>query len=402
MLTYRPHNRAHIRARFSAAAGVSLPPGRRCVLPAVLVAAALSLALTATALAGSLFSPLSGDELALSAVYEGDGLVTVTAENLSEKPLHLQGALRLTRWASGEEVAPQRDRACFSGADIAPHSLETFSIDLSAAYDVAALEEPIWDWYALILTNHSFLFGQDWMCSLRFSEPVREERPAPAPLTADGVALEEMEASLRPYFARDLRDTALREEETEAYAARVRDLLAAVPGGTAEPLAPCLLPPEIGENTVFDPGYTLGPQRELTGLHETGVDAAFHLLGREEDRFLALSVLLPLRDYGEDTCRPLPVRWYVTYDASDVREERYAFLYGRLISFADLAPCRVYEGEGLVCYEISSLVYRDLDTYLDACLAADPDVRWDDALRARARAVYDWGGGPFDAMERRG
>lgn len=43
-------------------------------------------------------SNLSGDELNLSTIYEGNGLVSVQIENRSDKALHFQSALKLVQW----------------------------------------------------------------------------------------------------------------------------------------------------------------------------------------------------------------------------------------------------------------------------------------------------------------
>ena len=78
---------------------------RRAAAPFVLAAAVLAALLTVTALAADLFSPLAGDDLALGAVYEGDGVVSVHVENRSDKELKFQGQLRLLRWDTSEEIA---------------------------------------------------------------------------------------------------------------------------------------------------------------------------------------------------------------------------------------------------------------------------------------------------------
>ena len=88
-------NMANIRRRFTAKTGVSMPESRPRRLPArsLLLAAVLAVLLTATAFAGTLFSGLEGDDLALSAEYLGGGVVEITVENRSGKSLNLQPAV---------------------------------------------------------------------------------------------------------------------------------------------------------------------------------------------------------------------------------------------------------------------------------------------------------------------
>ena len=96
----------HIKEIFTERTGVSLPRRRRRRLGTVaLLAAALALCLGATVAAASLFSSLEEDQLSLTAVYQGDGVVTVEVENRSDKALRFQPVLRLTRWRTGEAAA---------------------------------------------------------------------------------------------------------------------------------------------------------------------------------------------------------------------------------------------------------------------------------------------------------
>ena len=67
------------------------------------------------------------------------------------------------------------------------------TIDLSAAYDFSVLEQPLVDdHYYFVLTNNNFLFGQDWMCSIEFTEPIITpiQEPTPInPVEADKVSV---------------------------------------------------------------------------------------------------------------------------------------------------------------------------------------------------------------------
>ena len=143
MNSFNRDNLDHIKNIFQGKTGVELsarrPVGRG--IRAALVLAAVIACCTVTALAVGLFSSLDGDDLALSAVYEGDGIVAIRVENRSDKVLQFQETLKLMRWTTGETV-PCFGDAAFGGTKIEPHSSGVMTIDLSGAYDIGMLEEP--------------------------------------------------------------------------------------------------------------------------------------------------------------------------------------------------------------------------------------------------------------------
>lgn len=153
-------------------------------LALLLVAAILALGLIACA--PILFNSISGDDLSFRACYAGKGIVEITVENNSDKNLSFQPKLKLKRWSDGSEI-PAHGKILFQNTQIAPASSGVMTVDLSSAYNLDELETPLHnDWYYLVLTNHNFLFGQDWMCSVSFSEkdsvdaPVYPVQPSPA------------------------------------------------------------------------------------------------------------------------------------------------------------------------------------------------------------------------------
>lgn len=98
MRSFSEENYRNIQSLFTEKTGVPLRKRRAArAAPFVLAAAVLAALLTVTALAADLFSPLVGDDLALGAVYEGDGVVSVHVENRSDKELKFQKQLRLLR-----------------------------------------------------------------------------------------------------------------------------------------------------------------------------------------------------------------------------------------------------------------------------------------------------------------
>lgn len=117
---------------------------------------------TITAFAMSLFPSLSGDDLGLTATYEGNGVVAIQVENRSDKELNFQSRLKLMRWSTSEEVMPTSNNVTFSGTNFAAHSSGIMTIDISNTYDMELLEQPLVDdHYYFVLTNNNFMFGQD-------------------------------------------------------------------------------------------------------------------------------------------------------------------------------------------------------------------------------------------------
>ena len=400
MNTYRQENLRNIQDIFEARTGTTLPrhTAPHTGVRTALLAALLLLCLSATAYAYREFSALAGDDLSLTASYAGGGVVNISVENRSGKTLRFQRQLKLLRWSTGEET-PQSGEIMMTGTEYAPHSRGVLTIDLSGAYNVALLEEPIEDWYYFVLTNGSFLFGQDWTCSVNFSQPVStaaqppaasgsEEGPAaPAEIAQAGAG--GPEEALAWYFEEDEAGPALRGKRNGEYARQVRELLAGSEGKIVSSVSPALVPADPAEDAVFDPGFTAEPQRVLTGVHVQPVDWDFRLLAAEGESAQILSVMLPLRD-DPDVFRELPILYYFFYEKAAVAEDARVFLYGHLLTFRELEDCRVWEDENYVCYEVHSLIYADLEAHTQRWLSANPDVLYDEALRLRAQNVYDY------------
>ena len=146
MDSFKRTNLQNIKDIFEKRTGVDLDRGKsfQPFKMAVIAAAVILCCLSATAFTFSLFSSLSGDDLGISAVYEGNGVVSVWVENRSDKDLHFQSALKLMQWSTSEEIAPIAEKnVSFSGTHIPAHSSGTMTIDLSEAYDIAMLETPL-------------------------------------------------------------------------------------------------------------------------------------------------------------------------------------------------------------------------------------------------------------------
>ena len=169
------------------------------------------------------FSSLKGDEVQLKGTYEGNGVVSVWVENESDRNLSFQPDLRLIQYKAGVEI-PQKDggQVTFWHTDIAAHSQGTMTIDLSESYDLTQLEKPLEnDWYELILTNNGFAFGQDWKCSVDFSDMSVAGETMEYPNPEADLQAEEVEESLAFYFQKSVQEkyqrTALEEAYQQAY-----------------------------------------------------------------------------------------------------------------------------------------------------------------------------------------
>ena len=395
MNTFRRKNLRNIQIIFETRTGVTLPRSAAAhpTIRMALLFAVLLLSLSVTAYAYREFTALSGDELSLTAAYVGGGVVNITVENRSDKALRFQPQLKLLRWSTGEEAIQTGD-ILMTNREYAPHSQGIMTIDLSKAYNMALLEEPIGDWYYFVLTNGGFLFGQDWICSVNFSLPIS---PAPQSTAISEPSVFQItpseegrgpEEKLAWYFEGN-GGPELRDSKNGAYIQQVRELLAGQEERVVSSVSPALVLEDPAEDAVFDPGFTDEPQRVLTGLHVHPVDWDFRLLAAEGESAQILSVMLPLRDYP-DTFRELPILYYFMYEKAAVAEEACVFLYGQVLSFRELEDCKVWENDDYICYEVHSLIYSDLEAHTKQWLQANPEVMFDDALRQRVRNVYDY------------
>lgn len=207
MNSFRKSNLQNIKNIFEKKTGVELenaPVWRYPIKKYVVIAAVLVCSFTMTAFAASLFSSLSGDDLSLSSTYEGNGIVSIQVENKSDKDLNFQKQLKLMRWSTSEEIAPLSDNIIFENTEIKANTSGTMTIDLSAAYDFSVLEQPLVDdHYYFVLTNNNFLFGQDWMCSIEFTEPIITPIQDPTPINpveADKVSVSKVAEKLQHYL----------------------------------------------------------------------------------------------------------------------------------------------------------------------------------------------------------
>lgn len=388
MEPFTPDRLSHIERRFCEKAGLPYVPRRRRPVRTALVLAAALCLLSLTVFAAGLFSPLHGDALSLSARYEGDGIVSVTVENGSDKPLTFQPQLKLMRWSTAQEVEPlPGGEVDFETLQFAPHSEGVMTLDLSHAYDLEALEEPLQnDHYYLLLTNQNFVFGQDWICSLFFSEAEEETPAVVEPLPPDQALAAQAEALLRPFLENTALDPDLRRQQAQDYWAACREVIEAAEGRVVSSVSPMLFLDKEDPAVIFDDTIPAGEQfTRLTFTAWTVWDSfGVPVGGLESERALEISGLVPHAQGQTDGGAAVPLCWYLFYNRSDTEDpEALALIRGQLLSFEALAEDRVWENEDYVCYDVTDLFYTDFDAHVAAVLSQRTDVYSDSQILER-------------------
>ena len=391
-------NLQNIKTIFEEKTGVSLGARhrRQPIRAVVLVAAVLVCSLAMTAFAARLFSSLSGDDLGLSATYEGDGIVSIQIENRSDQELRFQPQLKLMRWSTSEEVAPLSDAITFSGTDLAAHTSGVMTIDLSAAYDMELLEQPLTDdHYYLVLTNNDFMFGQDWMCSVTFADPIdtTTEEPDPvAPVDADPELVSQILEELRPYFDAYPTDIAAQRTLVDDYLDTCAQLLAALDQDVIVSKASPLAIDGLDPGVVFDETVPREDQHLLTGLHRYALDGYGIPVGSTKDESaLVLSAYVPQRKGEAEGGAEVPLLYFFTYDVDDIQSPQdRTFIHGQLMTFEQLDPYKVYEDDQYVCYEVTDLFYTDLRQHVESMLSQRSDVYFDEQIWERVENIYTY------------
>lgn len=422
----QPESPAEYPLDFEEKTGVDFAPAHkmhtRTGWKAVYAAAVLAVAmLTMVSCAYVVFSPLHGDELALSGSYAGNGVVEVTVTNGSEKHLRLQENVRLISWAAdGGEEAPHGEVYFEGNTGIAPGASETIRIDLSEAYDIPRLEQAENPKYYLLLTNKNFLFGHDWICSFSFraSEPAPTEvQPIVQPTEADTTEPETTEPTedsgtpvgvepeiweniapeLRFYFENAYNgESAARNEQHLRYQEKVRELLLRTDKQIVRPVDPLLLVNKTPEDVTFDSTFPQDIQYQLVGQNHLALDGCGRMVGSVfgggvSDRALMIQAMLP-NDRGQtDGGVYLPLLYLFTYPRSEIQsDDDCTFIYGQLLTFGEMEPYKVYQDGEYVVYDMTHLFYTDLDAYIDYFITTRTDIYFDETIRQRVHHIFDY------------
>lgn len=366
-------------------------------LALLLVAAILVLGLVACA--PMLFSSISGDDLSLGAKYVGNGIVEITVENRSAKVLNFQPKLKLQRWSDGEEI-PAKGKVTFQNTQIAPKSSGVMTVDLSKAYDLNELETPLLnDWYYFLLTNNNFCFGQDWMCSVSFSEEDHMDAPAypvqPSPAEADPALVRSVDPDLRAFFEESiLTDKEKRAEITMAYYERCAEVIRASGKTVIHPVspAPTFLTADFPEGTVLDRNLPEEIQYQLIGLTVASVDSyAFPVGASWEDTAYIFSVIVPQKaaDLSEATGDAIQVTYVMAFDSEQAAQpDAYTLIRGQLVPLSELLPDTVYRDEQYTAFNVTNYFFTDLDTHIGAFRQSRSDLFFNEDVLERIHNGY--------------
>lgn len=384
-------NLYNIKEKVARETGVSFRYSGVPVRKMAVLAAAAVCCLALAAFARPLFTPLNGDELSLLGVYRGAGIVEICVKNGSDRDLEFQEQTRLMCWVPDEEVKPIGGNVVFENTFFPANSEGTMTVDLSQAYDIAALEmegKNLRSYY-LLLTNRDFLFGHDWMCSFTFErEETAAEEEGQAHRAARAEGLEEMEASLRFYFEDAYGDqvTGLNEANF-AYLQKVDECITRFEGTVASPLAPVVA--VGGQSQTLDPDPYIVTEGENVDCTWVTVDGYHRLIGgKMGEKALAVTALVPSRQYP-DSFRAIPLVYTLVYRREDAKAENWAFFYGQFHSFGELEEEKVYEDENYAVFDITDWLYRDLEGYLDFVQETDADLLLDEDARRELRGICE-------------
>ena len=344
-------------------------------LALLLVAAIFALGLVACA--PMLFSSISGDDLSLGAKYVGNGIVEITVENRSAKVLNFQPKLKLQRWSDGEEI-PAKGKITFKNTQFGPKSSGVMTVDLSEAYDLDELETPLLnDRYYFLLTNNNFYFGQDWMCSVSFSEEDHMDAPAypvqPSPAEADPALVRSVDPDLRAFFEESiLTDKEKRAEITMAYYERCAEVIRASGKKVIHPVspAPTFLTADFPAGTILDENIPEEIQYQLIGLKVASTDSyAFPVGASWEDTAYIFSVIVPQKaaDLSEATGDAIQVTYVMAFDSEQAAQpDAYTLIRGQLVPLSELLPDAVYRDEQYTAFNVTNYFFTDLDTHIGA------------------------------------
>ncbi len=372
-------NFSNIQAIFEEKTGLKLQKRRPVAARRgmVLIAVAAALCLLA-AFTYPLFSPLAGDALTLHADYLGNGIVRVTAQNHSDKALNFQPQVKLMEWVTGKEVDQTPGKVYFSKTGIPANSQVSFTLDLSECYDIALLEatHPK-QYHYLVLTNRSFLHGQQWKCTVHFNPSQTPDKPADEDIISiEPGILANIEPELRYYF------------ETEQYAGafsfnphhfeylqKVEELLQRSGKRFVAPADAGLMVEPILDGIMIDNTWPEKQQYQLGSAQQITLSDAFGRLvgGTDSEHIKYLACRLPCYRNGAEYICYLPLLYFSTFPASEIQSQSdCAFIHGQIVSFEELSDYLVYEDAQYVCYDVTHLFYTDLRTYMRSYAAAKP------------------------------
>lgn len=351
-------NLRNIKRRFEEKTGTQLHPKRYPAGKLVVLTAAILCCLAMAAFTYPLFTPLDGDELTLSATYEGNGIVSVYVENASDKTLKFEEQVKLINWGTSEEVKSTGEAVRFDNTVFEAHSSGTMTLDLSGAYDVELLETPAPGkpeemYYYLLLTNNSFLFGHDWMCSFHFVQDTPETSEGELQMEKNLLVsqnIAQVEESLRFYFEDAYYDELPAFNQANfTYLQKVQELLLRTEGTLVRPVDPWISVER--EEIVFDTDVPAELQHQLVGVNYHSLDGYNRVVGsmfagEGSDYALTLKAILPENKEETDGGQYLPLLYLFVYERASMNvEDPYAFINGQILGFDELETYKAYEDD---------------------------------------------------------
>ena len=354
------------------------PAVHRKLWKTLLIAAIIVCFMTVTAFAVGMFSSLNGDSLALSAQYLGRGEIELSIENRSERELRLEETVRLIYYKDKSPVPGLGGEVLFSDTLIPPGETSLIRVDISAAYDVAMLEEILRnDFYCLQISNSSFLPGQRWTCIVNFRPGAESYVPAnhEAGEHARSTLVEEQ---LSWYFDSFTDDIFQRWNDAAEYFALVEGLIKERGLTVAEPVEPYLLPDK------YD-----WPM----GLNYSCFDGYNKIVGRRDsDKALISSVYVPYANENgiAESSVLIPLFYIFTYELEQTQSpESCAFVRGCFLSFEEMEQYKIYQDESYVMYEMSPLFYTELQPYIEDMLLQIRGAYMDEQIWQRVVRCYE-------------
>ena len=345
-------------------------------LPRVaLIAAIITVFVTLTAFAVSIFSTWASDSLTITASYYGSGIVWVEITNQSDKDLKLEPKINLYYYSTRDLVESTGEDPYIENLTIPANSTEKVRLDLRRTYDIEALENSKNEFYYLQMTNDSFLLGQKWSCQVSF---VVSDYVTPWYELSDESCLEGVLPSLKPYFKNFTWDVFARWPDALDYAELVQEELAKVDGRIVR---------SCGTPIYFE------KKDWLISSNNSTFDAYNKLLGIDDtEYYYQIGVQIPCpSDSGQDNGGwIMPIFYLYQYASADIENPQdYAFIRGNLLTFEELEPYKVYDDGEYVVYEMHHLFYSDLKTYVNDMMLQRDDMYMDEHIWKRIETIYE-------------
>jgi hypothetical protein len=176
------------------------------------------------------------------------------------------------------------------------------------------------------------------------------------------------------------------------YLQKVQELLLRTEGTFIRPVDPLITAQTPTEAVIgFDPSQEgcVG-----VGLNYHSIDGYSRIVGsmfsgEDSDHALVIKAFLPGKDNHGGYVMPLI--FMAVYEKTALEAEQpYGFWYGQILPFSRLEEEKVYEDDRYVIYDITDLIYTDLDGYLDYCEAVSDYADVNPEVRAQVHTMYDY------------